>query len=404
MLIGDMDGLCTMALRPTSTAADVAGDAVRKPIVDIRANRNSSSRNMTAVTEATAIATRQLDMDGDGSHLCIQLPQLYTDVNFSKCLQSTMHTIVALMRCIDMLEHVCLIHVEAQFIEKFIKENVLKPTYNELFIRFSYVCAAFVQQRLAAATDRDRGYHQRNDKGRNNDTRKRDDPFDDDDDDNVASHRMPGAQRSQWGRAGNGGKNNNVDAGLLTNNSIIVKNNAELDEIVVGLKCTDALLGQKYLCAELTMAERQIGCVGRQQQHMALVLDVVHAAMARYLASDVFYHKYVQTNETIETCYCPVAAQVLAASDAGGPMENESDKCSSLCKKTIAIAKSVELCLQTLNNCMYENDHHVNVTDEAKKYMTDDKRYLINVKVCTCHVSTICRPTFALVISLNIAN
>lgn len=348
MLIGDMDSLCSVA----STR--------------MRSKRTAGNINMSSATQTNASHSDN-NNSSIGSHLCIQLTQLLADDNFTSGLRIAMQTNVTLMRCIDMLEQVCLVHIEAQFVEKFIKENVLKPAHHELFIRFSHVSAAFVQQRLAA--DATRGIEHC-----------------DDIDNNVA--RIDGGLTVTSARASSDTSHRTDDSGWLTNNSIIMKNNAELDEIVVGLKCTDALLGQKYLAA------RQIGCgatgdtgdAGRlrqqQQQHMTLVLDVVHTAMAKYFASNVFYNKYVLTNETIATCYCPVAMPPLHVSDVGDNNDGRtSGSCLALCKKTIAIAKAVELCMDVLNNCMYDNDRYVNATDEAKNAMSDDNRHLINVKV-----------------------
>lgn len=302
----------------------------------------NSDIGMTTINNDSA--TGELNNDSNNSKRCIQLTHLFANGNFSKCLKCTMHTIVALVHCIEMLENVCLIHIEAQFIEKFIKENVLKPTHNELFIRFSYLCATFVQQQIlwtsSASSSSHNNHNENNGKKRN---RAAGAVAEDDNDD---------------GRY----KTRHIDT-LQTNSSIIQKNTTNLDEIVLGLKCTDALLGQKYISAELTTMEKQIG-------HMELMLDVVYAASVKYLASDIFCNKYMQSNGTVELCYCPVVRT-----------DRISKNCLLYCRKAIAIAKLVELCLETLNNCVYANDCFVSGTDAAKIYMTNDTQCIVVLKV-----------------------
>lgn len=328
---------------------------------DLACDKNNATVSHDAITAATIVtssAAGQQNTDSSSNKRCIQLTHLFANGNFSKRLKCTMQTIVALMHCIEQLEHVCLIHIEAQFIEKFIKENVLKPTHNELFIRFSCLCATFVQQRIlrssvaasaSSSSARDNNHHKNNENKR--------DSFGDDIVAAAAAAAVPED-------ANDDGSYNtrNIDT-LQTNSSIIQKNTADLAEIVLALKCTDALLGQKYISTELTTMERQIG-------HMELMLDVVYAASVQYLASDIFCSKYVQSNGTIELCYCPVVCS-----------DRASEGCLRYCKKAIAIAKLVELCLETLNNCVYANDHNIIGTDDAKRYMTNDAQYIVDLKV-----------------------
>lgn len=374
MLIGDMKRICELAYR-----------------------RNYGGSDVSAISSTVNALAAFTDDESIESRFCIPSTHLFDSQNLTKSLRTTMHTIVALMQCIEMLEQVCLVHIEAQFVEKFIKENILKSMHNELFIRYACVCAAFVNQRLVPTNDRYRNYLDVSNSGNEN----------------------PATTAKILENSPSNGNNaplttNTVDAGTPTNISMITKNDAEVDETVAALKCIDAILSQKYFSTELTtIAARHIDKYsGRQQQqqehehehqqhvdrqHMlALFLDAVHTTMAKYLASDVFYNKYMQSYQTIATCYCSVTgipmtdatrrrttdAAVSLASDTMGTLDHTTDNsCTSLCQKVIAIAKCIELCMDTLNNCMYENDRHVNVSDEAEKSMIDDKRYLVSAKV-----------------------
>lgn len=317
-LIGDVEWLCATAFSLVSPPARPSSDS---DFVEINNSKPTAS--------AGGLLNDETDKDNDEVKRCVQLTQLFGDSHFYGCLINTMPAIIELMRCIDALENVCLIHIEAQFIEKFIKENVLKPTHNELFISFSYLCTLFVQDRMRWSC----GNHQAMNMA------KQRHPFDD----NVVGHVIDGAP---------------------TNNSIIQKNNTELDEMVVGLECADVLLAQKYFATLLMASERPIGL-------MEFVLDVVHEVAMVFLASSIFRRKYDDTKEASQTCYCPTM----------GGKGCVSDKCTGSCRKAIVVSKLVELSLGSSNNFMHENDHYAMATDEAKRYITHDTRNTVHLKV-----------------------
>lgn len=72
-----------------------------------------------------------------------QLIQLFTDNNFIKLLKNSMDAVIMLMKYIHIIENVCLIYIETKFIEKFIKENLLKINVYELYIKFATLCLVY---------------------------------------------------------------------------------------------------------------------------------------------------------------------------------------------------------------------------------------------------------------------
>lgn len=74
-----------------------------------------------------------------------QLTQLFSEYNFIKLLKNSMDAVISLMEHMDIVENVCLIYIETKFIEKIFKENLIKMTSYELYIKFSTLCLVFAQ-------------------------------------------------------------------------------------------------------------------------------------------------------------------------------------------------------------------------------------------------------------------
>lgn len=273
--------------------------------------------------------------------------QLLSKCNLSKSFNNTMQSVIALMECVDALENVCLIYIEAQFIEKFFKENLLKPSHNELFIKFSHLCLLYVNECLirhqnangsaqSTATSGNRNNNNRNDHCAV-DTNVNAVDNDDNNDDDAAAGGRGGACGDDGGGSGadvgrNDGDAINVNdiseestsaagaaapataiktdektttttttAPSSTNrtNELIAVHNIEnvLDEMVNGLKCIDAVLKQQSISAEINQLEKY-------NRNIELQLNVVFEATNTFLANKIFRNK-LNSKSSSENCYCP---------------------------------------------------------------------------------------------------
>lgn len=100
---------------------------------------------ITLIVLEKNLDTLLLNIPSINQYYISQLTQLFFDYNFIKLLKNSMDSVIMLMKSINIIENVCLIYIEAKFIEKFIKENLLKITSYELYIKFATLCLVFGQ-------------------------------------------------------------------------------------------------------------------------------------------------------------------------------------------------------------------------------------------------------------------
>lgn len=67
------------------------------------------------------------------------------DIPFNRDLENVMNAIRILMDNLCDIEQVCLRYIEVRFVEKYFKENLLKPSQYELFINFATACMNYAE-------------------------------------------------------------------------------------------------------------------------------------------------------------------------------------------------------------------------------------------------------------------
>lgn len=80
--------------------------------------------------------------------ICKTINRNTVDHFITKDVKETANAVFVLMNCIDRLENQCLIYVEAQFVEKFFRDNLLKASHFDRFISLSNACLLCAQSNL----------------------------------------------------------------------------------------------------------------------------------------------------------------------------------------------------------------------------------------------------------------
>lgn len=77
-----------------------------------------------------------------------QFRLLFVEKDFQTKLINIANTIATLLTSLDSLEKTCLIYVEAHFVEKFLKENLLNPKHYNSLIKISFICSLYIWESL----------------------------------------------------------------------------------------------------------------------------------------------------------------------------------------------------------------------------------------------------------------
>lgn len=163
-----------------------------------------------------------------------EMPKLFsTNAKYRQNFIYAMAAVIQLLNDIEHLETICLAYVDAPLIEKYFKENLLKPDNYELFINFATACMQYANYMMT-------------------------------DNKNVSI------------------TNDHDDNG----NSIVHINTSDVD---ICFNCADAILKQKYLWIELND-------VDKFQSSVELILNVVHVTTRKLGANTNFINKYDNEN------------------------------------------------------------------------------------------------------------
>lgn len=160
---------------------------------------------------------------------------------FHRHMQNIMSTIWILMANLMEIEQVCLRYIEVRFVEKYFKENLLKPSQYELFINFATACMKYAEWLT------------------------RNEFFND----NYNNHLQMDVAH------GDG-----IPSVATTQNNY---NNTF--GVAMCFQCTDSIIKQKYLWIELNQAEKY-------KTNVELILNVIHMTTKQLLANTNFTYKY----------------------------------------------------------------------------------------------------------------
>lgn len=164
----------------------------------------------------------------------VEMPKLFsTNSKYRKIFNDTMAAVIQMLNDVEYLETTCLAYVDAPLVEKYFKENLLKPDNYKLFINFATACMQYANYML---------------------TQNENMPITNDHDDNG--------------------------------NSIVHINTSDVD---ICFNCADAILKQKYLWIELND-------VDKFQSNVELMLNVVHVTTRKLVANTNFINKYDNVN------------------------------------------------------------------------------------------------------------
>lgn len=155
-----------------------------------------------------------------------------TNSKYRTIFKDAMAAVIQLLNDLEQLETTCLAYVDAPLVEKFFKENFLKPENYELFISFATACMQYVdymmtENKNVSATDHD-------------------------------------------------------DNG----NSIVHINTSDVD---ICFNCADAIFKQRYLWIELNN-------VDKFQSNVELILNMVYVTTRTLVANNNFINKYDNEN------------------------------------------------------------------------------------------------------------
>lgn len=155
-----------------------------------------------------------------------------TNSKYRRIFRDAMDAVIQLLNDIEHLETICLAYVDAQLVEKYFKENLLKPDSYELFINFATACMQYVDYMISGMEN----FTTANDHDNNG-------------------------------------------------NSFAV-NTSDMD---ICFNCADAIFKQKYLWIELNH-------VDKFQSNVKLIINVVHATTRTLVANTNFINKYYNGN------------------------------------------------------------------------------------------------------------
>lgn len=185
-----------------------------QPLLKISLNILYVNLEKLFVNDATTTSTKSLSSSVTTNFNYHPLTQLFTtDCDFIENFKYIRNAIIILMENIDNIENICLIYIESKFIDKFIKDNLLKQKYNELFIAFSTLCTMYVDHLLMVQN------HDNTHDGHNND------------------------------------------------------NDINFIEIDTSLKCIDSILTQKFIWIELNQSDKYINNI---QIHLKFIYNILN--------------------------------------------------------------------------------------------------------------------------------
>lgn len=172
-----------------------------------------------------------------------QLKSKFTDREFRLKLTIIMNAVIALLQSMDSLDKICLIYIEAHFIEKFFKDNFLNPKYHSLFVNISFICSLYVWENL------------------------RDQSF---------TENYTNADREYFDSDG-------------------ISNNHNLSQIIISCQCINEIFRNKAIANEL---HNQLETY---QTNFDMLLNVVFELTNRFLINNIFQSKY-NVNRILGEC------------------------------------------------------------------------------------------------------
>lgn len=157
-----------------------------------------------------------------------------TNTKYCKYFKDCMAAVIQLLSDVEHLETTCLAYVDAPLVEKYFKENLLKPDNYELFINFATACMQYADYMMTENTNASNATNDHDDNG----------------------------------------------------NSVIHSVTSDVD---ICFNCADAIFKQRYLWNELNDADKF-------QSNVELILNVVYNTTRTLVANTNFINKYDNEN------------------------------------------------------------------------------------------------------------